>query len=356
MPQEELGKIELEWTCRNCGTRNKGTDKTCRNCGSPMAADQQFELPVQQELQTPKKEDAPAAPAPDIHCPWCGARNIAAAAKCVRCGGDLTGGKARAAGQVLGAYQAGKAPDITCPSCGTANPATATKCVKCGGNLTKPAPTPPPAQESKPFKLSPILIGILILAVVLCGAVAIMLTRTSDVTAMVQDVSWTRSIAIQALQPVKKETWRTDVPKDGKLGACEQRLRRTQEQEAPGAKKVCGTPYVVDQGTGQGKVVQDCKYEIYEDWCQYEINDWVVVRTEKVTRHDLQPAWPALSLASGREREGARSEQYSVVFDRDGQQYTYSTSAAEFSRFQIGSVWKLKVNQLGGVVSASPGG
>jgi ribosomal protein L40E len=352
VPQEELGKIELEWTCRNCGTRNKGTEKTCRNCGSPMAADQQFELPVQQELQTPKKEEATAAP--DIHCPWCGARNVASATKCVRCGGDLTGGKARAAGQVLGAYQAGKAPDIVCPSCGTPNLATATQCVKCGSNLTKPAPTPPPAPESKPFKLSPILIGILILAVVLCGALGLMLTRTSDVTATVQDVSWTRNIAIQALQPVKKENWRTDVPKDGKLGTCEQRLRRTQEQEVPGARKVCGTPYVVDQGTGQGKVVQDCRYEIYEDWCQYEINDWVVVRTEKVTRHDLQPVWPALSLVSGREREGARSEQYSVVFDRDGQQYTYSPSAAEFSKFQIGSVWKLKVNQLGGVASVTP--
>ena len=78
------------------------------------------------------------------------------------------------------------------------------------------------------------------------------------------------------------------------------------------------------------------------------------MRTEKLSRHDLQPAWPVVSLASSGEREGARTEQYSVIFNRDGKQYTYSASAAEFGRFQIGSTWTLKINQLGGVVSVTP--
>lgn len=45
MPQEELGYIELEWTCENCGSRNPGTRKNCATCGAAMGARNQFELP-----------------------------------------------------------------------------------------------------------------------------------------------------------------------------------------------------------------------------------------------------------------------------------------------------------------------
>lgn len=355
MPKEELGYIELEWICRNCNTRNKGTDKVCRNCGSPMAGDQQFELPAQQEIIA-KPEAKQEEAGPDIHCPYCGARNVATATRCVRCGGELVEGKKRQRGQVLGAYQAGKAPDITCPYCQTPNPATATQCSKCGGSLVKTEPKPAPALEKKaPSRLVPLAIAAGAVILLLCGFLAVSLLRTSEITATVQDVSWTRTIAIQALQPVKKEAWRDEVPKDAKLGSCQTKLRRTQEEEAPGAKKVCGTPYVVDQGTGKGKVVQDCRYEIYEDWCQYEVNDWVKVREEKVSRHDLQPVWPAVSLRpQEREQKDGRREEYLVVFDHDGTRYTYSPPASEFPDFQVGSVWKLKVNKLGGVVSVSP--
>ena len=245
---------------------------------------------------------------------------------------------------------------MACPYCGTPNLATATKCVKCGGNLTKPPEAPPPTpKQSSAFKFTPLLLGILLVFLFVCGGLAYMLTRTSDVTATVQEVSWTRTIAIQALQPVKKEAWRNEVPQGARLGTCQQKLRRTQEQEAAGAKKVCGTPYVVDQGTGKGKVVQDCRYEIYEDWCQYEANDWVVVRTERATNRDLRPFWPALNLQSQeREQQGGRQETYTVTFERDGERYSYSPSAADFPRFQVGSTWKLKVNQLGGVSSVEP--
>ena len=354
MPKEELGYIELEWTCRNCNTRNKGADKVCRNCGSPMAEDQEFELPAQQEISAPpqaKEEEA----GPDIHCPYCGARNVATAARCVRCGGELVEGKKREQSKVLGAFRAEKAPDIICPYCQTPNPATALQCSKCGGSLAKPKPEPAPKAETKGFRFTPLMLGIVAIVVLLCGALAFALFRTSDVTATVQDVSWTRTIAIQALQPVKKEGWRNEVPNEARLGSCEKKLRRVQEQEAPGAKKVCGTPYVVDQGTGKGKVMQDCKYEIYEDWCQYEVNDWVKVREEKASRHDLQPVWPAVSLGvKEREQKDGRKEEYAVVFDRDGKRYTYSPPASEFAKFQVGSVWKLKVNRLGGVTSVSP--
>ena len=47
-----LGYIQNEWTCPNCGTRNKGGVKTCENCGAPQPENVQFELPSEQKLVT----------------------------------------------------------------------------------------------------------------------------------------------------------------------------------------------------------------------------------------------------------------------------------------------------------------
>jgi len=47
MSQETVGYVQLEWTCKRCGSKNPGTQKTCANCGNPMSEQDQFELPSQ---------------------------------------------------------------------------------------------------------------------------------------------------------------------------------------------------------------------------------------------------------------------------------------------------------------------
>ncbi|MBM3190390.1 MAG: hypothetical protein FJZ90_16940, partial [Chloroflexi bacterium] len=122
MARKRLGYIELEWTCPSCSSRNPGTTKTCHTCGAAMPDDIQFELPAEQKLDTSEETAKRVAAGPDIHCPYCGARNPGDAKVCAQCGGDLTQGAKRAAGEVLGAFKTGPAPEVACPSCGAPNP------------------------------------------------------------------------------------------------------------------------------------------------------------------------------------------------------------------------------------------
>ena len=45
-----VGFVENEWTCPNCGGRNKGSVQTCDNCGAPQPDNVKFELPSEQKL------------------------------------------------------------------------------------------------------------------------------------------------------------------------------------------------------------------------------------------------------------------------------------------------------------------
>lgn len=38
MARKSKGFVELEWSCPNCETRNRGSEKTCANCGAPQTS------------------------------------------------------------------------------------------------------------------------------------------------------------------------------------------------------------------------------------------------------------------------------------------------------------------------------
>lgn len=355
MVKKTIGYVELEWTCPSCGARNPGTQETCQSCGAKMPEDIEFEAPVQQELDTSAETAARVAVGPDIHCPYCGARNPGNATTCSRCGGDLSEGARRAKGKKAGAYKTGPVPDVTCPHCGASNPATATKCSSCGGNLEREKPKSPVV--ARPTKKSTPVIGGGIL-VVLLGCILVGLffifRGSSETVALVQDVEWTYTIKLEEFGPVTHEDWRDEAPKDARLGSCKPKEHHVQDEPAPNATEVCGTPYVEDTGTGKGQVVKDCQYHVYQDWCEYTVDEWKPAGAKIATGHDLNPAWPVLNLKSDR-REGERSEKFKVVFDDDGKTYAYSPrNIQEFRQFEIGSKWTVETNALGGVTSVSP--
>lgn len=324
-----------------------------------MPDDIQFELPAEQKLDTSEETAKRVAAGPDIHCPYCGARNPGDAKVCAQCGGDLTQGAKRAAGEVLGAFKTGPAPEVACPSCGAPNPASRTHCARCGSPLRKPERAeeqpaePPKAGRGMPVKW--ILLGIL-LAAFACILVMCSLSRgAKESVGIVQDVKWVYTVQVQALAAVTREAWHDQAPSQGRLISCSQRVRRTVDEPVPGAREICGTPYVKDTGTGKGEVVQDCQYEVSEDWCKYTVDEWRVVATETASGHDLSPGWPALRLASG-QREAGRAERYEVLFQivDDGQFTYHPDDLDEFRQFDVGSEWIVTTNRLGGVTAVRP--
>lgn len=362
MAKKTVGFVELIWTCPRCATKNPGPNKFCTACGAPQPENVTFEQAPDAKLITDAEKIALAKAGPDVHCPYCNARNPAGSKFCGACGGDQSAAKARASGGVVGAFSATTAPatPVVCPSCGTSNPGSASKCSNCGAQLAAPAAPPPLAAKAgadapKLSKKTLAIGGVVGAALLsLCVCIAILSGRTKGVTATVVGVEWTRSVAIEAIAPIDREGWWDEIPSDAQQGSCTQKYRYTSDQPEANSREVCGTPYTVDTGTGIGEVVQECVYEVSDDWCSYTEMGWTAVDTATLRGQDLYPAWPSVSLASD-QRYGDQQESYSVVFNADGHTYTITPgSESEFRRYQPGSAWVLNVNTFGSVVSVEP--
>ena len=115
----------------------------------------------------------------------------------------------------------------------------------------------------------------------------------------------------------------------------------------------------LDTPCGEGEwtvrqVVQDCRYEVYDDQCDYTVPEWQIVDTVKLSGSDLNPRWPEPQL-NANQRAGGRQEVYEIIFNNDGKKYTYQTrDAAEYAQFLVGSRWTLKVNTFGSVTDIQP--
>jgi ribosomal protein L40E len=361
MTKKTLGYVQLEWTCPACGTRNPGPAQKCGSCGLPQPDDVQFEQAAQETFIKDEKLIEKAQTGPDVHCPFCGTRNPADATQCSSCMGDLTDAAAREQGKVLGKHQKEAKPDVACPYCGTMNKATAVKCTNCQSTLQKPKARPTrPAASPKPATRQPKrglgVAGIIIIVALIAACIffASLLLRTDEVVGRVSSVEWTRSVAIMGLVPVERSDFLDEIPQGAEVGDCRLEYHHREDFPVPDSQEVCGTPYTVDTGTGVGEVVQDCYYEVYEDYCAYFVNEWQQVDVVTLQGADLAPVWPQPQVAAA-QRLGEQEEQFEVVFQGDGERYTYTTSSLnQFAQFAVGSEWILQVNQLGGVTSVEP--
>lgn len=348
MARKSKGFIELEWTCPNCATRNRGSVKTCENCGAPQPEDVQFEAPAKRGLVSEEKASELRKRGADIHCAFCGARNPSTATTCSQCGADLSEGVARQAGREI------KPPSgpqtLTCKNCGAENPASNVNCQECGAPLPRagesvqeiPASRADKTTSGTTKKKKPnwLLLGGIAAALLICCLAAVFLFAfpSQSVRATVTDVYWQTSIPVQEIQAVNHTNERGSPPSDAYNVSCQ-----TESQE------VCEEK-TVDRGNGYAEVIQDCHTET-DQYCDYTTDEWKTVQTYTLDGHDLYPVYAEPSLTSD-QRFGSENADFTVTFDTDKGQNTYSPdSINEFQRFQIGSTWTLKLNALGSVVS-----
>ncbi len=356
MARKKIGHIELQWTCPNCNSINPGSEKVCGNCGAPQPKDVQFEQATNQELITDPEKLSQVEAGPDIHCPYCGTRNPGNAKVCKQCGGDLVEGVKRESGRVIGAYSVGSTSTITCPHCGEENPETASNCFNCGGGLGEMAipeldtETVHSAQTSKSRIW--IVVAVVAVLVLACGAFLFFSNRTNPTTGIVDNVSWKRSVPIEALLPVEYKDWQDDIPEGAVIDTCTEELRGVQSEPAPNSVEVCGTPYTVDTGDGYAEVVQDCEYEVYDTFCSFTVEEWSVVDVSELTGVDYSPVWPEPALEAGQRMGEKRSETYTIVFKSDDGNFIYTTDDLDlFKAAQKGSEWILNINTFGNLVS-----
>lgn len=346
MEQKDEGRkfVELEWVCPNCDSRNKGSKKTCGSCGAPQPDNVKFQRAADEQIVTDEKSLTAAKAGADIHCGFCGTRNPATAVACSQCGGDLKEGKARQAGQLLQA--APLLPKvITCGNCGTENPGTAQTCKQCGAPLKRESapvePPPPPAQKPAPQKKTNwLILGGIALALVACCVAAIMLfvIPSKSVKGTVVDLQWQTSVPVQEIQAVNYSNQSGSAPSDAYNVSCQTQSKEVCEEKT------------VDQGNGFAEVVQECHTES-KQYCDYTLDEWTTIQTYTLDGSDNNPVYENPSLTSD-QRLGEASESLTVVFSvPDGQKNYSPASVSEFQQFEMGSVWTLNMNAMGGVMS-----
>lgn len=321
MATKVLGFIELVWTCDSCGTQNPGPIKSCTACGAPQPQNVKFEKVDEKTFDFIK--DAAlirqAESGADKHCPYCGTRNLAEAATCVKCGSDLTVG----------------AP------------------TREHGTILEQRDQPAPAKKS-----SRGLFIFLAILIVICVGIGIFMSKanktTSVVTGTVKETTWQRSVQLMGYRSVTDSDWKDLIPSDAIVGSCELRYRYDSPTYVDNSKEVCGEPYTVDTGTGIGRVQQDCVYQVYEDHCAYQKMDWVLLDTVSTKGTDLNAYWPEVTLTSN-ERLENQTERYVIVFTADGKDFVMTTSDYNiYGMASPGSQWKLELNTFGNVREAVP--
>jgi ribosomal protein L40E len=341
MTTKSKGFIKMEWTCPNCSTRNPGPVKTCQSCGAPQPENVKFEMGADQDFVKDEKEIEQAKKGADIHCGFCGTRNPADAVTCSQCGGDLKEGMKRQAGQEVD-RSAVKAEPFVCPSCGFKNPVSTGNCAQCGAPLGSkiPPPAAPPKKLSRGMIFG--IAGAVVACLVLCGiVVGLFMVPSKSVNAVVDAVHWQAVANVEEIEAVRHNDETGSVPSGAYDVSCSDRSEEVCEEKT------------IDTGTGYAEVVEECHTET-TTYCSYTVDEWTVVQSYTTEGDNLFPVWENPSIASD-QRRGEDTATYTVYFVSSEGDYTYKPGTLEeFKQYDIGSVWSLSLNALGGIVSVEP--
>jgi hypothetical protein len=341
---------EMMWDCKYCGQKKLLglTHRYCAGCGAPQDPAARYFPPDSEKVLA---KDHPYVGA-DVACPACRQPMSLAAKCCTSCGSPIDKGVA-----------VQRRADVVVP------PGGAPGAPGGFGQGFAPAPGFPPGPGA-PFGAAPpkkksrlgLVIGLVAagLALLLIAVVLVAALWKRDASLRVAGHTWQRSVEIQRYDLARTTAWCDQRPSGGR------EISRHQEQR--GTKKVkdgetCRTRKK-DRGNGTYSEVKECtpKYRdepVMSDRCEFEVTAWRTERTltEKGASTSDAPRWPVVpSLRTGTclgcEREGARTEKYTVRFvdTASNEEATCDVPQARWSALADGSRWKAKVRVMTGGV------
>jgi hypothetical protein len=351
---------EGQWDCQYCGAKGiLGRHKACSNCGRSRPEGTKFYIPKDGEVVADEKIVEKAKIGPDWICEFCGSSNPANVDVCGSCHAPREGTSPK---QAVKEYALGQAPDSG------------------DMDLDKPVERPSTTATKKKSKTGPVIgvFGVVaaVVGIILCLGLAYLVFGSQNSEATVSGFSWERTIAVEEFQTVTEEDW--EVPEGGRILSQQQeihhydqvldhyetRTRNVSERVQVGERSyVCGQR---DLGNGFVEDVECSEpvyetrnrtetYEepiyreepVYQTKYTYDIDKWVVVRTETAGSTSHTASWPPLNMADG-EREGERTETYFVFFtDEDGETHEWETTEDVWRGFEVGQGVTLKLDSLG---------
>lgn len=344
---------EGAWDCPACGRkRNRGPEKHCAGCGHPRGPEVEFYLPDDAEEVADAGALEKAEAGPDWICPYCGGDNAASYSHCTGCGAARDGAEERPV--VEHREEPAKPPEP---------PAAAEE------SGEKP---PRPRAKGKKKGCGRLgCLGLLVLA-----ALAFFFLRPKDTTVTATSFAWERAVEVEALVTATEEAWEDEVPAGAEVlrrwqeaddtervqTGTEIRTRTVTERVQTGTEKV--KVGVRDLGNGYFEDIYEDRpvYEMVEREETYEapvyseepvmrarvryrIDRWQKERTERAQGQGRSPFWPPVRPGP-REREGERSESYTVTFtDLEGRSVLFTTTdEGGWRRIEPGHSYRAKVS------------
>ena len=161
---------------------------------------------------------------------------------------------------------------------------------------------------------------------------------SKTVQGTVTAAQWHTSVPVQELQAVNHSNESGNPPSDAYNLSCHDETKEVCEDKT------------IDKGNGFAEVVKECHTDTTQ-YCDYTVDEWNTIQTYTLEGTDLSPVYESPNVSSN-QRIGSQSETLTVNFSTGSGQESYTPdSVTEFQQFQIGSVWTLKMNALGGVLS-----
>lgn len=333
-----MAVYEGVWDCTSCGTKAvRGSLRACSACGAPRADDVKFYLPKDAPAVTDQAQLAAAKAGEDWYCEHCGGGSKATQQDCVQCGAPRGSSKGHSAAKQEEAARRARAAG--------------------------PGATPVAAGPGKPAgKLTLGICGVLFLLALMSCCCLALLGGPKDLNVQVAARQWDRQQDVEVYKTVTEQGW--DVPSGGRIQRQEKRQKDTKRvfdhterktrtvQVQTGTRRVksgvrdLGNGHFEDEYTDEptyGSKTESYTEDVYRDepiyapYFFWEIERWVVGRTETASGTDDEPRWPEVKTSGDKERPGPKREHYRLVLaGPENKSWTFELDQGRWASFAKG--------------------